>query len=45
MSCDPSLVSHYTTRLSKAMTDGAALDKNQEILKMNYDSAHHFLKE
>ncbi len=44
-SCDPSIASQYTTRLSKAMTDGAALDRNQEILKMSYDSHHSFLKQ
>lgn len=26
------------------MTDGAALDRNKEILKMEYDSHHSFLK-
>jgi hypothetical protein len=45
LSCDPSIASQYTTRLSKAMTDGAALDRNQEILKMSYDSHHSFLKQ
>lgn len=27
------------------MTDGAALDRNKEILKMEYDSHHSFLKQ
>ena len=29
LSCDPSIASQYTSRLSKAMTDGAVLDRNK----------------
>ena len=41
-SCDPSILSEYTSRRSKARTDLPPLVKN-ELWKMEYDTAHRFL--
>ena len=40
LSCDPSVVSDYTHRVSKAATERVGATSTQEMYKSQYDGAH-----